>query len=68
MEPKKGRKGRKIGKGVRKLSHSKWGKYAALFDYNTMRRKETLARRRCTCCGVQYHSRSACIRHACSKS
>jgi hypothetical protein len=36
MEPKKGRKGRKIGKGVRKLSHSKWGKYAALFDYNTM--------------------------------
>ena len=33
MPQKPGKRGRKIGKGVRKMSHSKWGTYAGLFAH-----------------------------------
>lgn len=63
---KKGKKGRKIGKGINKLSHSKWGKYAALINHQQSRRFETIARRFCKDCHTQFHSRSVFNRHDCS--
>jgi hypothetical protein len=63
--PKGGRKGRKIGKGVHKLSHSSWGSYDALFNHQLSRRRKTLERRFCSVCETQFHSRAALHRHVC---
>jgi hypothetical protein len=50
---KPGKRGRKIGKGVRKMSHSKYGTYAALFahyaaeqDARAVKRQKKLQRLR----------------------
>ena len=65
---KKGKKGRKIGKGTHKLSHSKWGSYVALINHQTARRKANLLRRFCLACDVQFHSRAALKRHVCNEA
>lgn len=62
---RKGRKGRKIGKGDRKISHSKWGSYTALINHQNARRQESLLNRFCLACGIQFHSRAAFNRHDC---
>ena len=61
----RGKKGRKIGKGVRKLAHSKWGNYAGLINRQTSRRLGTMGRRFCKVCETQFHSRGALKLHAC---
>lgn len=51
--PKKkdrGKRGRKVGKGVHKMSHSRWGNYAALINFQMSRRFERLASRFCKEC------------------
>lgn len=62
---KKGKKGRKIGKGQHKISHSKWGNYAALRAHQQSRRLGTMGRRFCKGCDTQFHSRAALNRHTC---
>jgi len=62
---KKGKKGRKLGKGIHKLSHSKWGSYVALINHQTARRVVTMKRRFCLGCDTQFHSRGALNRHDC---
>lgn len=63
---KKGKKGRKIGKGIFKLAHSKWGTYAALINHQSDRRAMKLLRRYCFACRIQFHSRAVLKRHECS--
>lgn len=66
--PKKkdrGKRGRKVGKGVHKLSHSKWGSYVALINHQFNRRLGRLARRYCKACSIQFHSRYAFKKHVC---
>lgn len=65
---KKGKKGRKVGKGIHKLSHSKWGNYAALIAHQKSRRLGTLGRRFCKGCDTQLHSRAAFLRYVCKIS
>jgi hypothetical protein len=60
---KKGRKGRKVGTGIEKLSHSKWGSYAGLIAHQQSRRLATMARRYCKICNSQFHSKAAFNRH-----
>lgn len=43
-KPRGGKKGRKVGKGVHKLAHSRWGNYENLFAAQRKRRAETHAR------------------------
>lgn len=62
---KKGKKGRKIGKGAHKLSHSKWGSYTALINHQMARRLATMKRRFCLGCDTQFHSRATFNRHEC---
>ena len=62
---KKGRKGRKIGKGINKLSHSRWGSYVALINHQQSLRFERMASRFCKKCHVQFHSKGAYCRHEC---
>lgn len=61
---KQGRKGRKIGTGIEKLSHSKWGSYAGLIAHQQSRRLASMGRRYCKACETQFHSRAAFNRHA----
>jgi hypothetical protein len=65
VRPKGGKKGRKIGKGTHKLSHSKWGSYEALINHEQARRVETTKRRYCSECETQFHSRGALKHHDC---
>lgn len=62
---KGGKKNRKVGKGDRKLSHSKWGSYEALISHQQKRRLATMERRFCLDCETQFHSRGALNRHVC---
>jgi hypothetical protein len=64
----RGKRGRKVGKGVHKLSHSKWGNYAVLINHQFSRRLGRLARRYCKVCKVQFHSRGALKKHACENN
>ena len=45
MPQKPGKRGRKIGKGVRKMAHSKWGTYAGLFAHYASVQDEQAVRR-----------------------
>jgi hypothetical protein len=65
---KGGKKCRKHGKGLHKLSHSKWGNYAALINHLQSRRLGKLARRQCKICKIQFHSHGALKKHACENS
>ena len=68
--PKKkdrGKRGRKVGKGVRKLSHSRWGNYESLINHLQSGRLGRLARRYCKICKIQFHSRYAFKKHDCKK-
>ena len=65
VRPKGGKKGRKIGKGVHKLSHSKWGSYESLINHQYARRVATVDRRCCAECETQFHSRGSLNRHDC---
>lgn len=64
-QPKKGRKGRKIGKGIRKLSHSRWVTYAVLITHSEQRREQSMKTRTCSECDKVFHSRGAMARHGC---
>ena len=71
VSPKKkdrGKRGRKIGKGIRKLSRSKWGSYEALIRHQQARRRATTQARFCDVCKVQFHSRNAFRRHDCKSA
>lgn len=65
---KKGKKDRKHGRGILKLSHSKWGTYAGLMAHQTSIRLGRMARRFCKSCHTQFHSRAAYRRHECHAS
>jgi len=65
LVPKGGRKGRKIGKGIHKLSRSSWKSYAALLSHQHYRRLENFNRRYCKTCETQFHSHAAYNRHDC---
>lgn len=67
-QPKKGRKGRKIGKGVRKVSHSRWATYAAVFAHGSQRREKQIKTRTCLACDKVFHSRAAIRCHVCTVS
>lgn len=67
-QPKKGRKGRKIGKGIRKLSHSRWANYAGLIAHSEQRREQSMKTRTCLACDKVFHSRGAASRHLCKVS
>ena len=62
---KKGKRGRKIAKGNRKLEHSRWRSYEALINHQAKRRIESMKRRFCLGCDTQFHSRGAMNRHEC---
>jgi hypothetical protein len=64
-EPKKGRKGRKIGKGVRKVAHSRWSTYANLIAHCKQRREQSIKTRTCLACDKVFHSHNAAKRHIC---
>lgn len=59
----KGKTGRNAGTGVHKLSHSKWHTYENLIYFQQARRLESMTRRYCNKCGIQFHSRSVYLRH-----
>ena len=42
---KPGKRGRKIGKGIRKMSHSKWGSYQALYAHYAAEADERAVKR-----------------------
>ena len=67
VAPKKGRKCRKHGRGVARLARTRWGTYAGLFAHQKSRRTESLLRRFCVSCSIQFHSRAAFNRHACAQ-
>lgn len=62
----RGKRGRKVGKGQRKLSHSRWGNYTAFNNHQQSRRLGNLARRQCKICLTQFHSRAAFNKHKAS--
>ena len=64
-QPKKGRKGRKIGKGVRKVSHSRWATYASVLAHGSQRREQSIKTRTCLACDKVFHSKNAFNKHTC---
>jgi hypothetical protein len=60
-----GKKGRKVGKGSYKLSHSKWGSYAGLIARQQSIRLGKMGKRYCKDCEVQFHSTNALHNHTC---
>jgi hypothetical protein len=68
VAPKKGRRGRKIGKGIRKAAHSRWSNYANLIAACEQRREQSIKARTCLACDKVFHSRAAIRRHLCKVS
>lgn len=64
-EHKGGKKNRKHGRGIEKLSHSRWRSYAGLIGHQKDRRIESMMRRFCDFCKIQFHSRGVFNRHDC---
>jgi len=61
-----GRKGRKVGKGVHKASHSRFGNYAGIFAHSERLKLARMSRAFCKACEIQFHSKNALKRHACT--
>ena len=60
---KGGRKGRKIGKGIIKASHSKWGSYAGIMAHSTAEKRKRMEASFCKICNIQFPSRNVLVRH-----